>query len=261
MGIYLSGAAKLEGVPKELALFFKNRMGIKNFIETGTFHGETTQWASEHFAHVETIEAYDKIHAETSTKLAHLQNVQFHLGDSSKLLPEIIKGLHGPTLFFLDAHEFYWHQGQDGASSTKTIWWDLHPVLKELTSIIGNFPENKIIIIDDMRLMTLLRYKASHYLPYPKLSEMIHVLDNTLEFFLFHDCMVILPKEFHDEELGTFLCNDAAPMYNPQNSQVYKMERKIGTMEKDHWHRFGQLSRRQKLQTIARVIGRKLFLK
>ena len=233
-------------------------MGIKNFIETGTYEGKTTQWVSEHFTHVE---AYDKIHAETSTRLAHLQNVQFHLGDSSKLLPEIISGLDGLTLFFLDAHEFYWHQGQDGASSTKTIQWDLHPVLKELSSIIENFHENKVIIIDDMRLMTLLRYQYDCYLPYPKLSELLDVLDNTLEFFLFHDCMVILPKEFYDEELGTFLCNDATPMYNIQNSQVYKMERKIGIMEKDRWYRFGQLSRRQKLQTIARVIGRKFLFK
>ena len=251
MGIYLSGAAKLEGVPKELALFFKNKMGIKNFIETGTFHGETTQWASEHFAHVETIEAYDKIHAETSTKLAHLQNVQFHLGDSSKLLPEIIKGLHGPTLFFLDAHEFYWDRGQDGAYFTKTIQWDLHPVLKELTSIIGNFPENKIIIIDDVREIMFFRRQY-----HPSLLKMIHAFDDTLEFFLFHDCMVILPKEiFYDEELGTFLYNDADPMFTIRSNQADKL------VEKDRWYRFGQLSRKQKLQTIARVIGRKIFFK
>ena len=96
-------------------------------------------------------------------------------------------------------------------------------MLKELTSIIGNFPENKIIIIDDILLMTLLRYQYIDYRPYPKLSEMIHVLDDTLEFLLFRDCMVILPRKFYSKELGAFLCNDAAPMYNLQNSQVYKM--------------------------------------
>ena len=108
MGIYLSGAAKQEGIPKELALFLKGKMGIQNFIETGTYMGDTTEWASKHFKHVETVEAYEKIYTETSTKLEHLKNIRFHLGDSSELLPKIIQGLRGPSLFFLDAHEFYW---------------------------------------------------------------------------------------------------------------------------------------------------------
>ena len=108
MGIYLSGAARLEAIPKELALFFKDKMGIQNFIETGTYLGETTEWAGKHFKRVETVEAYEKIYTETSTKLAHLKNIRFHLGDSSRLLPSIIEGLRGPSLFFLDAHEFYW---------------------------------------------------------------------------------------------------------------------------------------------------------
>ena len=112
MGIYLSGAARLEAIPKELALFFKGKMGIQNFIETGTYLGETTEWASKHFKRVETVEAYDKIYTETSTRLAHLKNIQFHLGDSSRLLPSIIEGLRGPSLFFLDAHEFYWGGGR-----------------------------------------------------------------------------------------------------------------------------------------------------
>ena len=104
MGIYLSGAAKHEGIPRELALFLKGKMGIQNFIETGTYMGDTTEWASKHFKHVETVEAYEKIYTETSTKLAHLKNIQFHLGDSSELLPKIIEGLRGPSLFFFWMH-------------------------------------------------------------------------------------------------------------------------------------------------------------
>lgn len=62
MGIYLSGAAKQEGIPRELALFLKGKMGIQNFIETGTYTGETIEWACKHFKHVETVEAYEKIY-------------------------------------------------------------------------------------------------------------------------------------------------------------------------------------------------------
>ena len=270
MGTYLSGAARLEAIPKELALFFKDKMGIQNFIETGTFEGETTEWASKHFKHVETIEAYEKIYAETSTRLAHLKNIRFHLGDSSRLLPSIIEGLRGPSLFFLDAHGFYgW--GQDAVHIIKTITYNMYPLLKELDIIIKNFCKNKAIIIDDIRLMTLLKYQYDRILPYPSLSEIIHMLDDTLEFFLFHDCMVILPKEiFYDHDLGTFLSNDALPMY--ENNPVDKLEKELLTAEhnnqqliaqlsalqQDRWYHFGRLSRKQKLRTIVRVLCKKL---
>ena len=273
MGTYLSGAARQEGIPKELALFFKGKMGIQNFIETGTYMGETTEWASQHFERVETVEAYEKIYTETSTKLVHLKNIRFHLGDSSKLLPSIIEGLRGPSLFFLDAHGFYgW--GQDAVHIIKTITYNMFPLLKELHIIIKNFCENKVIIIDDIRLMTLLRYQYDRILPYPSLSEIIHTLDDTLEFFLFHDCMVILPKEiFYDHDLGTFLSNDALPMYDPQNNSVDKLEKELSTAEhnnqqliaqlsalqQDRWYRFGRLSRKQKLRTIVRVLCRNLL--
>ena len=83
---------------------------------------------------------------------------------------------------------------------------------------------------------------------------MIHMLDDTLKFFLFHDCMIILPKEiFYEYDLGTFLCNDALPMYenNPANTQ-------LSALQQDRWYRFGRLSRKQKLRTIVRVLCKKL---
>ena len=90
-------------------------------METGTYTGETTEWASKYFKHVETVEAYKKIYTETSTKLAHLKNIQFHLGDSSELLPKIIDGLRGTSLFFLDAHEFYWGGGRRPRCKNRSV--------------------------------------------------------------------------------------------------------------------------------------------
>ena len=85
---------------------------------------------------------------------------------------------------------------------------------------------------------------------------MIYMLDDTLEFLLFHDCMVILPKKiFYNDDLGAFLCNDAAPMYDLQNNPA---NAQLSALLANRWYRFGQLSRKQKLQTIARVLCKKM---
>ena len=38
------------GPPAVLTLALQKRLGIEDFIETGTFHGNTTAWAAGHFA-------------------------------------------------------------------------------------------------------------------------------------------------------------------------------------------------------------------
>ena len=159
----------------------------------------------------------------------------------------LLKGFAGPACFFSMHMSFI----GGGAHIAKTVQWDLHPVLKELHIIIKNFCENKLIIIEDIRDIMLF-YRQN----YPNLLEMIHVLDDTLEFFLFHDCMIILPKEiFYEDDLGTFLWNDALPMYDLQNNPA---NTQLSALQQDRWYRFGRLSRKQKLQTIVRVLCRKL---
>ena len=85
-------------------LAIRDKYGIENVIETGTYHADTTQWLAKHFKNVytcEVSEAYFKIGQE---KLMPYTNVVHKLLDSRTFLKYVLPTLKGPTLIFLDAH-------------------------------------------------------------------------------------------------------------------------------------------------------------
>ena len=127
-------------IPKEIVYKIINKVNIDNFIETGTFRGNTCSWAAEHFKNVATIEIQPETYNETSKNLAHLKNIEFYLGNSKDCLPEICKKMEGRSLFWLDGH---WC----GGSGDKLD--DECPLLDELEAI--SILNDAIIFIDDAR--------------------------------------------------------------------------------------------------------------
>lgn len=63
------------GIPQEISLALAELGTARVFVETGTFRGETTRWASAHFESVHTIERAEALHAEASQALAAFSNV------------------------------------------------------------------------------------------------------------------------------------------------------------------------------------------
>jgi hypothetical protein len=63
-------------------------------------------------------------------------------GDSSRLLPEVIQRLQGPTLFWLDGH---YSGGVTARGESDT------PVVQELAAILGDPNSQHVILIDDAR--------------------------------------------------------------------------------------------------------------
>lgn len=120
-------------------------LGVRIFVETGTFQGDTAAWASEHFEQVFTIENEKTLYENARRRiLASCSNVTCLLGNSRDRLQEIAAQLQGePTLFWLDAH---WSNigtyGED----------DECPLLDEIRAINQANVEDCAIIIDDARL-------------------------------------------------------------------------------------------------------------
>lgn len=129
------------GPPPNLILYCAEKFDIKHFVETGTFKGGTTNWASKHFDTVDTIENSKSVYVETSNKLSHLKNVNFHFGDTRDLLKEVADK-QNKTLFWLDAH---WCDGLTYGAE------DQCPILDEI-DIINQKTEEYFIFIDDARL-------------------------------------------------------------------------------------------------------------
>jgi hypothetical protein len=56
------------GVPEDMVIFLKDNYNIKNFIETGTFEGNTAKWAEQQQFEVYTIEKSKKMYEKAMAK-------------------------------------------------------------------------------------------------------------------------------------------------------------------------------------------------
>ena len=111
------------------------------FVETGSYKGETIFHMEKYFNELHTIEIKKEFYDDL-TKKYNGNKIKFYLGDSSKVLNQVIETINKPTIFFLDGH---WSSGNTGKGKVHV------PLYDELT-IINNFIHKCIIIIDDFRL-------------------------------------------------------------------------------------------------------------
>lgn len=132
-------ASLSNGAPKDLMLFCIDRFGLKECIETGTFRGDSTEFAAQHFDYVLTIELNDDNFEQANTKLAYYSDrIECWHGDSAELMPGAMQQLDGRAFIWLDAHCVAGQFGDEDAC----------PVLDELDAI-NRHGEHHIIVIDD----------------------------------------------------------------------------------------------------------------
>ncbi len=130
------------GIPGEIVVVLARLGNSTVFVETGTFHGATARWASNHFESVHAIEKAEGLHKLHRDEIVQTRGVTPHLGDSRVILPEIVKTIGSANaVFWLDGH---W-SGGDTAGAT-----DECPVLGELSCLAGRTGD--IILVDDARL-------------------------------------------------------------------------------------------------------------
>ena len=127
---------------------------IKNFVETGTGQAEVVQTVVEadDTLNVHTIEVIPEIYDKNKINFSYLKDVNWHLGTSFDILPEILPDLKGTTLFWMDAHfpgaDFGLSSYGDGKDDDKRL-----PLKKELETIVENRDvTNDVFVIDDLRI-------------------------------------------------------------------------------------------------------------
>ena len=127
-------------IPKEIVLAFRDKGGLKNFIETGTFKGGTSFWAGKHFDKVFTIEIDPEISKATASNPACPTNITFLVGNSKDVLPELLTQIETPSLFWLDGH---WCGVSEFGKDMEC------PLMDELRAL-KDFGDS-VILIDDAR--------------------------------------------------------------------------------------------------------------
>ncbi len=166
------------------------RHGIKlaNWIETGTFVGETTKLLSKHFPGVFTIEASEECQKIAKRHLGNRSNISFYSGTSEDLFESIIKKQKGKINIFLDAH-------YSGGITFKGS--NLASIKKELSDISNNISkfDQIAVFIDDI--------DAYYFDPksYPKIDYYAEwARNNKLDWII--ECNIFIAKtRFNKAEL------------------------------------------------------------
>ena len=178
---------------KKIKYFIEEFIKEKNisiFIETGTFFGTTSKWASPLFKIVYTIEKSTRFFRKAEKKFINT-NVNCFNGDSPTCLSSILQNIDDTVIFWLDAH---W-SGEDTSGEEKEC-----PLLEEI-STINKWNRDCVILIDDASdfLATPPKpHKPDHW---PTISEVIYRLnDISPERFIvvIHDVIIAVPELHHE---------------------------------------------------------------
>ena len=136
----------MPAIDNNFILLIKKNLNViityPNFIETGTWKGDTIFGLEPYFNKLYTIEIKKELYENVKNKY-NGNKINFILGDSSAELINICKLLDGNSIFFLDGH---WSAGDTGKGEKDC------PLYEELRGILINCKYENIIIIDDVRL-------------------------------------------------------------------------------------------------------------
>jgi len=121
---------------------YARRHGLRTFVETGTFRGETIEFLLPEMDEIHSVELSDELHAAAVEKFKDRPQVHLHQGDSGTVLPGIVEDLESPALLWLDAH----YSAKITAHGPEET-----PVLAELRAVFGRSKARHVILIDDAR--------------------------------------------------------------------------------------------------------------
>ena len=173
------------GPPTQLILDLKQRLMLDDFIEAGTYRGDTAEWAAKHFARVTTVELSPQFHAAAVARFRSSPVVRPLQGDSSAVLGKLVAELDRPAIFWLDAH---W-------SGSETAGRDAEcPVLAEIAALTAASIDH-VILVDDARLFCApppLPHRAEQW---PDLLTTVTALSSSgrRHVILFEDVLVAVP--------------------------------------------------------------------
>jgi hypothetical protein len=118
------------------------RYGLRTFIETGTFAGETTAALADSVDRVVSIELDSALAEAARVRFAATPHVTILQGNSGELLRRAIASLTEPALFWLDGH----YSGSITARGAQDS-----PITDEIDAILGHPTPGHVVLIDDAR--------------------------------------------------------------------------------------------------------------
>jgi hypothetical protein len=151
------------------------------FVETGTYFGAMIEAVRTHFDRLVTIELDPALHRRAKKRFYRDKRVTCLAGDSGVVLEEVLRTLHGPALFWLDAH---YSGGVTARGSIDS------PVVSELRSVLSHrFAQRHAILIDDARCFD----GTAGYPTLARVQSLLQELGSKHSLDVIHDVIRILP--------------------------------------------------------------------
>jgi hypothetical protein len=122
---------------------FAKKYGIRVFIEVGTYLGDMAAAVCNDFDRIYSIELSEDLFNRAAKKFAGYKHIAILHGDSFQVMPEILRRIEVPCLFWLNGHYSL------GNSAT---WNKEGIMMEELKQIIAHPIKNHVILIDEANL-------------------------------------------------------------------------------------------------------------
>ena len=149
-----------------ILLEYRNLIGARDFIETGTHHGATIEMLIREFDRIKSVELSQEcldiaqIRVNRQDRFGRIKGkspaeVELVCGNSLDVLPKFLDSLQGPCVFWLDAH---YSKGDTTRLPYQdcTAFQELQMILRHPSNIPASGDADSMvhaIIIDDARSM------------------------------------------------------------------------------------------------------------
>lgn len=151
-------------IPQALVSAFTDNLNIPNFVETGTYKGNSAIWAASNFDKVYTIEISPELSKYAASRPDAKENIEFIVGSSKTEMPKLVERINGPALYWLDGH---WCMNAGGKD-------DECPLMDELIAI--SKLQDSIILIDDARCFLGLLPPPHRAEDWPRIDEIFALI-------------------------------------------------------------------------------------
>lgn len=128
-------------VKQRTVIEYARRYGLRVLVETGTYYGEMVAAMKNHFDEIHSVEYDSRLAQRAQNKFARQPHIHIRRGDSQQVVPEILRSLRQPALFWLDAGYYGW-AGLQG---------DKRRLTSELEAILRHSVVGHVILMDDAR--------------------------------------------------------------------------------------------------------------
>lgn len=170
------------------AVLLRLSLPDSTWVETGTYHGDTTALLASVAKHVVSLEPEPRLFAAAQQRFANTPNVELLGATSEDAFPELLPRLDGKVCFWLDGH-FSGGLTFKGQNDT--------PILHELTAIEAQLPRwpQVLVLVDDLRLFN---GNVHSYGPYPPLRVLVDWAERLkLTWHIEHDIFVAIKPKAH----------------------------------------------------------------